>query len=332
MKKIISSISTSLLIFVATFSFSNVAKSAEFFSIGTGGPTGVYFQVGNAICKMVSKIQSAEHGRKKGTDKAYRCSAPSTGGSTYNIGQIMEGELQFGVAQSDWQYHAYNGTKPDKVKPFNNLRAVFSAHPEPFQIIARKGSKIKNWDSLKGKKVNIGNPGSGQRGTFEVLMESHGVDTGFFGATSELTSSEQSGALCDKKIDAFGYTVGVPNAGVAQSTDGCGAYIIDLQTDAVKKLVADNPFYAFATIPKGTYKTSKKDVTTFGVMASVVTSADVSDDLVYAVVKAVFENLDDFRKQHPAFANLDPKKMITDGLSAPLHPGAVKYYKEKGLM
>ena len=331
MKKIISTISGALFLFAISLPTS-IAKSAEFFSIGTGGPTGVYFQVGNAICKMVAKIQSAEHGRKKGTDKALRCSAPSTGGSTYNIGQIMQGELQFGVAQSDWQYHAYNGTRPDKVKPFNGLRAVFSAHPEPFQIIVRKGSKIKNWKSLKGKKVNIGNPGSGQRGTFEVLLEAHGVDTGYFGSTSELTSSEQSGALCDKKIDAFGYTVGVPNAGVAQSTDGCGASIINLNTDAVKKLVADNPFYAFATIPKGTYKTSKKDVTTFGVMASVVTSEAVPEDLVYADVKAVFENLDDFKKQHPAFENLDPKKMIVDGLSAPLHPGAVKYYKEKGLM
>ena len=332
MKKIISTISGALFLLAVSLPITSIAKSAEFFSIGTGGPTGVYFQVGNAICKMVAKIQSAEHGRKKGTAEALRCSAPSTGGSTYNIGQIMQGELQFGVAQSDWQYHAYNGTRPDKVKPFNGLRAVFSAHPEPFQIIVRKGSKIKDWKSLKGKKVNIGNPGSGQRGTFEVLLEAHGVDTGYFGSTSELTSSEQSGALCDKKIDAFGYTVGVPNAGVAQSTDGCGASIINLNTDAVKKLVADNPFYAFATIPKGTYKTSKKDVTTFGVMASVVTSEAVSEDLVYNVVKAVFENLDDFKKQHPAFANLDPKKMIKDGLSAPLHPGAVKYYKEKGLM
>ena len=332
MKKMMSLISAVLVMFAFSSPITSIAKSAEFFSIGTGGPTGVYFQVGNAVCKMVATIQSADHGRKKGTDKAYRCSAPSTGGSTYNIGQIMQGELQFGVAQSDWQYHAYNGTRPDKVKPYDKLRAVFSAHPEPFQIIARKGSRIKDWNSLKGKKVNIGNPGSGQRGTFEVLMEAHGVDTGYFGSTSELTSSEQSGALCDKKIDAFGYTVGVPNAGVAQSTDGCGASIINLDTDAVKKLVADNPFYAFATIPKGTYKTSKKDVTTFGVMASFVTSADVSDDLVYAVTKAVFENLDSFKKQHPAFANLDPKKMIKDGLSAPLHPGAIKYYKEKGLM
>ena len=289
MRKLITTISTSAMLLVLTSPIVSIAKSAEFFSIGTGGPTGVYFQVGNAICKMVAKLQSADHGRK-GTDNAYRCSAPSTGGSTYNIGQIMQGELQFGVAQSDWQYHAYNGSKPDKVKPFDGLRAVFSAHPEPFQIIARKGSKIKDWNSLKGKKVNIGNPGSGQRGTFEVLMESHGVDTGYFGGTSELTSSEQSGALCDKKIDAYGYTVGVPNAGVAQATDGCGAYIIDLQTPEVKKLVANNPFYAFATIPKGTYKTSKKNVTTFGVMASVVTSAKVSDEMVYNVVRAVFEN------------------------------------------
>ncbi len=332
MKKILVSLSSALVLFAVLFSFNTIAKSAEYFSIGTGGPTGVYFQVGNAICKMVAKIQSKEHGRKKGTDKAYRCSAPSTGGSTYNIGQIMEGELQFGVAQSDWQYHAYNGTKPDKVKPYNKLRAVFSAHPEPFQIIAGKGTGINSWSDLKGKKVNIGNPGSGQRGTFEVLMENHGVNKSFFGSTSELTSSEQSGALCDGKIDAYGYTVGIPNSGVAQAADGCGSYIVDLQTGPVKKMVSDNDYYAWATIPAGTYKTTTKDVKTFGVMATVVTSADVPDELVYAVTRAVFENLEDFRDDHPSFFALDPKKMIKDGLSAPLHPGAIKYYKEAGVM
>ena len=153
-----------------------------------------------------------------------------------------------------------------------------------------------------------------------------------FSLTKGDTSSEQSGALCDKKIDAYGYTVGVPNAGVAQATDGCKAYIINLTTPQVKKLVANNPFYAFATIPKGTYKTSKKDVTTFGVKATVVTSNAVEADLVYLVVKAVFENFDDFRKQHPAFAPLKKEDMIADGLSAPLHEGAIRYYKEAGLM
>ena len=141
MKKIISTISAALVLFAVSSPITTIAKSAEFFSIGTGGPTGVYFQVGNAICKMVAKIQSAEHGRKKGTDKAYRCSAPSTGGSTYNIGQIMQGELQFGVAQSDWQYHAYNGTKPDKVKPFDGLKSCFFCSPRAISNYRKKRFK-----------------------------------------------------------------------------------------------------------------------------------------------------------------------------------------------
>jgi TRAP transporter TAXI family solute receptor len=302
----------------------------KFIAIGTGGPTGVYFATGNAICRLVHK--TAAEGRKKGRKHGIRCSAPSTGGSTYNIGQISEGELDFGVAQSDWQYHAYNGTAPDKVDQYKKLRAVFSVHGEPFHIIVGKGSGIKTWGDLKGKRVNIGNPGSGQRGTMEVLMAAHGLTTKDFKVATELTSTEQSKALCDGKIDAYGYTVGVPNASVAMATDGCGASIINLNSGVEKKLVNDNPFYGFTTIPKGTYKTSETDVQTFGVMATFVTSADQPDDMVYEVVRAVMENIEDFRKLHPAFKNLDPKNMMTDGLSAPLHPGAIKYYKEKGLM
>ncbi len=302
----------------------------KFISIGTGGPTGVYFIVGQAICQQVHR--AAAEGRKTGRKHGIRCSAPSTGGSTYNIGQIREGELDFGVAQSDWQYHAYNGTSKFKGKVFKKLRAVFSVHPEPYHIIVGKGTGIKSWADLKGKRFNIGNPGSGQRGTTEVLMEKYGTKKSDFKIATELTSTEQSKALCDGKIDAYGYTVGVPNAGVSIATDGCGAKIINLNTDVEKGLVNDNPFYAFATIPKGTYKTTDSDVTTFGVMATFVSSADVPNDVVYEVVRAVFENIDDFRKLHPAFKNLDPKKMIKNALSAPLHPGAVKYYKEKGWM
>ena len=300
----------------------------KFISIGTGGPTGVYFATGNAICRLVHK--EAAEGRKKGRKHGIRCSAPSTGGSTYNIGQIAEGELDFGVAQSDWQYHAYNCSSK-KVRCFKKLRAVFSVHAEPFHIIVSKGSGINSWSGLKGKRVNIGNPGSGQRGTMEVLMSARGTSTKDFAQATELTSSEQSKALCDGKIDAYGYTVGVPNAGVAVATDGCGARIINLNSSAEKGLVRKFPFYAFATIPKGTYKTTSADVTTFGVKATFVTSADVPDKVVYEVVRAAFENIDDFRKLHPAFRNLDPKRMTTDGLSAPLHPGALKYFKEKGL-
>jgi TRAP transporter TAXI family solute receptor len=305
------------------------ALSAEFISIGTGGPTGVYFVVGNSVCRMVHK--EAAEGRKTGRKHGLRCAAPSTGGSNYNIGQIKEGELQFGVAQSDWQYHAHNGSSKWEGKKFSNLRAVFSVHPEPFQLIASASSGIDSWNDLKGKVVNIGNPGSGQRGTMEVLMNARGTSLGDFKQATELTSSEQVGALCDGKVDAIAYTVGVPNGAIGQAIDGCGAHFVNLNSSVEKTLVNENPFYAFATIPAGTfYKSQKSDAVTFGVMATFVSSADVSDDVVYEVVRAVFENLEDFRKLHPAFTNLDPKSMISNGLSAPLHPGAVKYYKEKG--
>ena len=306
-----------------------VAQERKFISIGTGGPTGVYFVVGNSVCRMIHK--EAAEGRKKGRKHGIRCAAPSTGGSTYNIGQICEGELEFGVAQSDWQFHAVNGSS-EKVTSCPGLRAVFSVHPEPFHLIVGDGSNINSFTDTKGKRMNIGNPGSGQRGTTEVLMEGYGMSTDDFAVATELTSTEQSQALCDGKIDAYGYTVGVPNAGVSVATDGCGASIANLTGDVEKKLVADNPFYAFATIPAGTYKTTGEDVTTFGVMATFVSHENVAEDVVYEVVRAVMENIDDFRSLHPAFANLDPAKMITDGLSAPLHPGAAKYYKEKGLM
>ena len=306
-----------------------VAQDRQFISIGTGGPTGVYFVVGNSVCRMVHK--EAAEGRKKGRKHGIRCAAPSTGGSTYNIGQICQGELEFGVAQSDWQHHAVNGSS-EKVTNCPGLRAVFSAHAEPFHLIAGAGTNINSFTDAKGKRMNIGNPGSGQRGTTEVLMEGYGMSADDFAVATELTSTEQSQALCDGKIDAYGYTVGVPNAGVAIATDGCGAYIANLDGDVEKKLVAENPYYAFTTIPAGTYKTTSADVTTFGVMATFVTHENVPEDVVYEVVRAVMENLDDFRSLHPAFANLDPANMIKDGLSAPLHPGAAKYYKEKGLM
>jgi TRAP transporter TAXI family solute receptor len=306
------------------------AQDIKYITIGTGGPTGVYFVVGNSVCRMVNA--AAAEGRS-GTQNHLRCSAPSTAGSTYNIGQICAGELDFGVAQSDWQYHAFNGDAPDKVAACPKLRAVFSVHSEPYQIIAAKDSGIHSWDDLKGKRFNIGNPGSGQRGTTEELMAAHGWTTSDFAVATELTSTEQSTALCDGNIDAYGYSVGFPNSGVAVATDGCGAYIVDLGNDSgAKKLVSEHDYYSFVTIPKGTYTTTDKDVTTFGVKATFVTSADVPDDVVYDVTKAVFENLDLFRSLHPAFANLDPAHMIKDGLSAPIHPGALKYYKEQGWM
>ena len=249
------------------------------------------------------------------------------------INTIRAGELDMGVAQSDWQFHAYNGTsKFADAGPFKELRAVFSVHPEPFTVVARADSGVKKFQDLKGKRVNIGNPGSGQRGTMEVLMGALGWTNADFKLASELKAAEQSRALCDNKIDAMVYTVGHPAGSIKEATTSCDSVLVEVSGPEVDKLVGDNDYYRKATIPGGMYRGSDGDVMTFGVGATFVTSTNVPDDVVYQVVKAVFENFDDFKKLHPAFGVLKKEEMIKDGLSAPLHPGAVRYYKEAGLM
>ncbi len=298
------------------------ASHNQFITIGTGGVTGVYYPTGGAICRLVNKGRK-EHG--------IRCSVESTGGSVYNINTIREGELEFGVAQSDWQYHAYNGTSKFKdAGAFEGLRAVFSVHPEPFTVVARADAGVKSFDDLKGKRVNIGNPGSGQRGTMEVLLEAKGWTTDDFALATELKGAEQSAALCDNQIDAMVYTVGHPSGSIQEATTACDSVLVTVDGAAVDGLIEKNPFYRSAQIPGGMYRGNDAPTNTFGVGATFVSSTDVSDEAVYVIVKSVMENIGDFRKLHPAFANLDPKEMATAGLSAPLHPGAARYYKEQG--
>jgi len=300
------------------------AADQQFISIGTGGVTGVYYPTGGAICRLVNKGRK-EHG--------IRCSAESTGGSIYNINTVRAGELEFGVAQSDWQYHAYNGTSQfeDQGK-FEDLRAVFSVHPEPVTLIARGGSGIEGFEGLKGKRVNVGNPGSGQRATTEVIMEAYGMTMDDFAVAAELKGSEMAQALCDDKIDAMIYTVGHPAAAITEVSNTCDVDFVDVEGPVIDELVEDNPFYRVATIPAGLYKGLDEDLTTFGVGATFISSAAVPEEVGYVVTKAVFDNFEDFKKLHPAFENLVEEQMIADGLSAPLHDGAVKYYKERGWM
>ncbi|WP_294223846.1 TAXI family TRAP transporter solute-binding subunit [uncultured Shimia sp.] len=307
---------------IASMGISAGASAQEFISIGTGGVTGVYYPTGGAICRLVNKGRK-EHG--------IRCAVESTGGSVYNINTIKAGELEFGVAQSDWQYHAYNGTSKFADNPFPDIRAVFSVHPEPFTVIARSDAGVNSFADLKGKRVNVGNPGSGQRATMEVVMDAYGIGMDDFALATEYKGSEMAKQLCDGNIDAMIYTIGHPAAAIKEATTTCDATLVSVTGPEVEKLVADNPFYRVATIPGGMYKGTDGDTTTFGVGATFVTSATVPDEVVYIVAKSVMENVEDFRKLHPAFANLDPAEMVEDGLSAPLHPGAEKAYMELGL-
>ena len=299
------------------------AQSAEII-IGTGSGAGVYFQVGRAICRLVNT----------GTDQhGLTCQSLSTPGSIYNLENLRNGNLQLGVVQSDWQYHAYHGTSQfQDAGPDKELRALFSVHDEPFTVVARRDANINTFDDLEGKRVNIGNPGSGQRGTMEVLMAAKGWDQSIFSLANALPASQQSLALCHNRVQAMVYVVGHPNPSVAQAVRLCQAVIVPVTGPAVDKLLSENPFYARIQVPGGIYPGNPEPVPTFGVKATVVASAKLDPDIVYTIVKTVFENLDEMKKLHPAFRTLDKTKMVSDGLSAPLHEGAIRYYQEQGLL
>lgn len=302
-----------------------VAGAADrFITIGTGGVTGVYYPTGGAICRLVNKDRKS-HG--------IRCSVESTGGSVYNTRTIRQGELDFGVVQSDVQAAALAGTgKFADDGAYKDLRALFSVHPEPMHLMARADSGINSVADLKGKKVNIANPGSGTRVLAETLMKYSGLKPSDFALAAELKSSEQAAALCDGKLDASIWAAGLPNGSSQEATSTCAIKLIPLSGSAINKLLADNAAYAAATIPGGMYPGNDSDIPSWGPKATFVTSAQTPDEVVYAVVKGVFDNFESFKKLHPAFSRLQEREMIKDGLSAPLHPGAVKYYKERGWM
>ena len=322
-KFVLKALATTAALAAAMASAPAVAQQ-KFVTIGTGGVTGVYYAAGGAICRLVNKDR-AKHG--------IRCSVESTGGSVFNVNTIKAGELDLGFTQSDVQYNGVKGVGQFKdAGPVGDLRAVFAVHPEPFTVVARKEANIGKFEDFKGKRFNVGNPGSGTRSSAEELLAAMGWKLGDFSLASELKADEHGPALCDGKVDGFIYGVGHPSANIQDPTTSCGAKLVPLTGPVIDKLVADKPYYAKVTIPAGLYPNNPQATSTYGVLATVVASAKTPPETVYQVTKAVFDNFDEFKKLHPALANLSPQNMIKDGLSAPLHEGAVRYYKEKGWM
>jgi len=300
------------------------AEDQKFVTVGTAGVTGMYYVVGNSICKFMNR-ETANHG--------YRCTAQATGGSISNLNAIAKGEMDFGTVQSDWQFHALQGTSAFADSgPNKNLRAVFSAHADIVTVLARADTGIKALTDLKGKKVNIGNPGSGSRATAEVLLEAIGMSTADLAFAAELKSAEQSAALCDDKVDAIMFSAGHPVGNIKEATVSCDTVFLQVDGAAVDKLVAETPYYSKATIPAGLYRGQPETVHSYGPLATLVTSTNTDDEAVYQLVKAVFDNFKRFKALRPTFADLDEKDMITNGMIAPLHDGAIRYYKERGWM
>ncbi|RCV91619.1 TAXI family TRAP transporter solute-binding subunit [Billgrantia montanilacus] len=294
----------------------------RFITIGTGGQTGVYYVVGQSVCRMVNRGSD---------DHNIRCNAPSTGGSVANVNGMKAGDLDMGVVQSDVQYRAYHGEANfESDGAWEDMRSVFTMHGEPLTVVARADSGIEHFSDFPGKRVNIGNPGSGQRNTMNVVMDVMGWDTDTFSLASQLDAAEQAAALSDNNIDAMVYVVGHPNGSIQEATTTIDARIVPVTGDEIDGLIEEYPYYTRSVIPGGLYRGNDEDVETFGVAATFVSSTDVDEDVIYETVKAVFENFDRFTRLHPAFENLNEEDMISDGLTAPLHDGAARYYRERG--
>ena len=310
-----------LVVFLGMAVSAPQAMAKQDILFGGASITGVYYQVALQLSNMMNK-----HAADK-----YNYIGRPTGGSVFNINAIDRGAFDFAVAQSDRNWQGYNGAADWEGKPVTGLRSVFSMHPETVLLVTRKDAGIKTVMDMKGKRINIGNPGSGQRGNAEDVLRIYGLDYNKDFSAEALQQAEASRALVDQKIDAFFFTVGNPSAAIEEPAQSVDLDIIPINSDAIKDFVAKHPYYIMTTIPTGTYKGVDKGVETYAVTATVISSESVAEDVVYDMVKTVFENLDELKASHAAFRNLNPKEML-QGLSAPLHPGAIKYYKEKGWM
>lgn len=302
---------------------SSNALAQEFITVGTGGVTGVYYPVGGAICRLVNAGRP-QHG--------IRCSVESTGGSVYNVNTMRAGELDFGIVQSDVQFNAYTGAAQFDGNPYSQLRAVFGLHPEAFTVVSRTNANASEFAQLEGKRVNIGSPGSGQRATLEQLLALQDKTTSVYSLAADLRPAEMASALCDNRIDAMIYVVGHPNGSIKEATSTCSSRLVNVRGPAVDALLAQFPYYTKAVIAGGEYSGNPDPIETFGVAATFTASTDVPEETVYQLVKSVFERLEEFKRLHPALAVLTPENMVTSGLSAPLHPGAERYYREVGLI
>jgi TRAP transporter TAXI family solute receptor len=307
-----------------SFGLDDVQAKTTFVTIGTGGITGVYYPTGGAIAKIVNNKRDVY---------GIRCTVESTGGSVFNVNAVMSCDLDFGVVQSDRQYQAINGLAEwEKQGKQEDLRAVFSIHPEAVTLVAAADAGIKTFADLKGKRVNIGNIGSGQRQNSIDAFTANGMNFKKDIKHESIKAAEAPGLLQDGRIDAFFYTVGHPAGAIKEATAGARKTLF-ISVPNVDELTSQYPYYVKTEILKKYYESAQNtdDVETFGVKATFVTSAKVPDDVVYAVTKEIFENFEDFKTLHSAYENLTKEEMLT-GLSAPIHPGAMKYYKEAGLM
>jgi len=305
-----------------SLSFCTSILSAQFITIGTGGVTGTYYLTGKQICKFVNQ-------RKDKT--SLRCSVEATSGSINNIKSIKNEELDFGIVQNDVVYHASKGIGKYKNNKIKNIRSIMAIYPELFTLVTRKDANINSYKDLKGKRINIGNEGSGNESTALAMFKSTNLKVSDLKIASRLSSVEMPDALIDNKIDGYFYMVGHPTQNILDASRYADVKIVELKGLAIDNLILKNPYFTKEFIAGGLYEGNPNNIQTFGVKAVLVANKNVDDKTVYNLVKSVLENFKEFKKSHQAYSNIT-KESLLNGLSAPLHEGAKKYYKEIGLL
>ena len=297
----------------------------RFVTIGTGAVTGLYYPTGGAISRMINQ-KSSEYGIK--------ATVESTAGSVFNVNAVCAGDLDFGVVQSDRQYQAYHGTAEwTDSGPKKRLRSVFAIHPESVTLVVSSRTGIHSVNDLKGKRVNLGNPGSGPLQNARDAIAAFGMSEEDLQA-EYIKTVEAPGLLQDGRLDAFFYTVGHPSGNIKEATAGrVPVRILPIEGPGIERLIQSKPYYSQTVIPVSLYPSAQntKDIHSFGVKGTFVSSADVHEAIVYAVTKEVFEHLETFKSLHPSYRVLTKQNML-EGLTAPLHRGALRYYEESGMI
>ena len=312
--------------FIATPPSALAGSKRVLFNVGTAGITGSFWATGGQVCNLVNKSR-----KKQG--HTLRCTVESTAGSVGNLRAIRAGDLDLIMAQSNLQYHSYNGSGPFKKDgAHKDLRFVMSFTTNRQHVVTIKGNGINSIHDLRGKRVNTGNPGSGTEATSYMVLKYFGIDPKKdLALDSKLTSREQAKALCDGKIDAFFYPTAVPVAAIEEAANNCDTNILSLKGPELDKLLAERDYFGPVKIPAGSYRGHDKDIDTFGYAATLLTTKDLPEEIGYHLTKAVMNGLEKIKKTAPMFSLLNHKMSATFGKHVPYHPGAARYYKEAGL-
>jgi len=299
-------------------------KSTSHMLLGTGSVRGVYFPIGGVICRLLNRHKSLHR---------IRCSLESTGGSIYNLRELREGNFDLVVAQSDWQYHAYNGSSTFKEDGANkDLRAVFALEPDPLALIVQQDSEIQNFDDLENRSVSFGYARSLQHRIINDLLAAKGWDDNNFKVVRRMSDTKQIGELCGSRVEAILLLGSSLDDYLKRVPEDCKLRFVPLDGPEISGIIEEKPYYRTGEILKGRYLDTKKDVKSFGLGATFVALESTSPKAIYHVVKEIVENFKDFQSLHPSLKSLSKKELPYAGISAPLHPGAIRYYREARLL